>query len=65
MIQVKCPIILDRPLGIEINMQVAMNTVVSMTYELRDSDGNILEKSDQPVSYLHGGYDNIFPRVEE
>ena len=65
MIQVKCPIILDRLLGIEINMQVAMNTVVSMTYELRDSDGNILEKSDQPVSYLHGGYDNIFPRVEE
>jgi FKBP-type peptidyl-prolyl cis-trans isomerase SlyD len=46
-------------------MQIAMNTVVSMTYELRDSEGNVLESSADPVSYLHGGYDNIFPRVEE
>ena len=46
-------------------MQIAMNTVVSITYELLDSNGNVLESSKDPVSYLHGGYDNIFPRVEE
>lgn len=46
-------------------MQIAMNTVVTMTYELRDSEGNVLEASADPVTYLHGGYDNIFPRVEE
>jgi FKBP-type peptidyl-prolyl cis-trans isomerase SlyD len=46
-------------------MQIAMNTVVSITYELLDSNGNVLESSQDPVSYLHGGYDNIFPRVEE
>ena len=46
-------------------MQVAMNTVVTMTYELKDADGVVLETSDQPVAYLHGGYDNIFPKVEE
>lgn len=46
-------------------MQIAMNTVVTINYELRDSDGNVLETSQEPVSYLHGGYDNIFPRVEE
>ncbi len=46
-------------------MKIAMNTVVSITYELRDSDGNILETTADPVTYLHGGYDNIFPRVEE
>jgi len=46
-------------------MQIAMNTVVSITYELLDSDGNVLESSKDPVSYLHGGYDNIFPKVEE
>ncbi|MDR2218953.1 MAG: peptidylprolyl isomerase [Methylobacillus sp.] len=46
-------------------MQIAMNTVVSLTYELRDTEGNILETTSEPVSYLHGGYDNIFPRVEE
>ena len=46
-------------------MQIAMNTVVSISYELLDSNGNVLESSKDPVSYLHGGYDNIFPRVEE
>jgi len=46
-------------------MHIAMNTVVSITYELRDSDGNVLEATADPVTYLHGGYDNIFPRVEE
>ena len=46
-------------------MQIAMNTVVTMTYELLDSEGAVLESSESPVSYLHGGYDNIFPRVEE
>ena len=39
-------------------MQIAMNTVVSITYELSDVDGNILESTSEPVTYLHGGYDN-------
>ena len=46
-------------------MQIAMNTVVTITYELRNTAGDVLEASADPVSYLHGGYDNIFPRVEE
>ncbi len=46
-------------------MQIAMNTVVSITYELRNSAGDVLEASAEAVNYLHGGYDNIFPRVEE
>ena len=46
-------------------MQIAMNTVVTMTYELKNSDGQVLESSAEPVAYLHGGYDNIFPKVEE
>lgn len=46
-------------------MQIAMNTVVTMTYELKDTEGTVLESSTEPVAYLHGGYDNIFPKVEE
>jgi FKBP-type peptidyl-prolyl cis-trans isomerase SlyD len=46
-------------------MKIAMNTVVSIAYELRDSDGNLLDSATEPVSYLHGGYDGIFPKVEE
>ncbi len=42
-----------------------MNTVVSITYELKDADGNILESAKEPVTYLHGGHDSIFPKVEE
>jgi FKBP-type peptidyl-prolyl cis-trans isomerase SlyD len=46
-------------------MKVAKNTVVTINYELRNSEGEMLEQSDEPVSYLHGGYDGIFPTVEE
>ena len=42
-----------------------MNSVVKITFELKDSDGNLLESSSESISYLHGGYDNIFPKVEE
>ncbi|MBX9963102.1 MAG: peptidylprolyl isomerase [Burkholderiales bacterium] len=45
--------------------EVAKNTVVSLNYELLDTDGKVIEKTDRPISYLHGGYDGIFPRVEE
>lgn len=46
-------------------MQVGRNTVVALTYELYDADGNLIEKTDQPIEYLHGGYDGIFPLVEK
>ena len=46
-------------------MKIAKDTVVSLRYELFVSDGELLEKVEDPVSYLHGGYDGIFPLVEE
>lgn len=46
-------------------MQISKDTVVTITYELKDREGKSLEQSDKPVSYLHGGYDGIFPAVEE
>lgn len=46
-------------------MKIAKDTVVSLRYELFDSEGELLEKVGDPVSYLHGGYDGIFPLVEE
>ena len=45
-------------------MNIGKDTVVTLTYIVRDLDGRMLEESDEPVSYLHGGYDNIFPAVE-
>ncbi len=46
-------------------MLIEKNTVVSLHYELSDTSGNIIEKTNEPISYLHGGYDGIFPMVEE
>ncbi len=46
-------------------MKIAKDTVVSLRYELSDANGALLEKTEDPISYLHGGYDGIFPAVEE
>lgn len=46
-------------------MKIEKNAVVSLTYELTDASGALLEKNAEPISYLHGGYDGIFPIVEE
>ncbi|MBL8496644.1 peptidylprolyl isomerase [Nitrosomonas sp. JL21] len=46
-------------------MRIKKNTVVSINYELTDATGNVLEKTEMPISYLHGGYGGIFPMIEE
>lgn len=46
-------------------MKIDKNSVVTIRYELLDSAGEVLENSDEPVSYLHGGFEGIFPTVEE
>ena len=47
-------------------MKIAKDAVVSLRYELIDlNSGALLEKSNDPISYVHGGYDGIFPTVEE
>jgi FKBP-type peptidyl-prolyl cis-trans isomerase SlyD len=46
-------------------VQVAKNRVVALDYELFDTDGSLIEKTDAPIEYLHGGYDGIFPLVEK
>lgn len=46
-------------------MKITKDSVVSLTYQLTDSAGEVHEKVGEPISYLHGGYDGIFPLVEE
>jgi FKBP-type peptidyl-prolyl cis-trans isomerase SlyD len=43
---------------------VANNTVVTLNYNLTDSDGEAIE-TNATLAYLHGGYEGIFPKVEE
>jgi len=46
-------------------MQIAQDTVVSLAVRLADVHGNPIQESAQAVQYLHGGYEGIFPPVEE
>lgn len=46
-------------------MNVAAKTVVSLSYTLYDADGNLIEKAESPLEYLHGGFSGIFPLVEK
>lgn len=46
-------------------MRIAKDSVVSLDYELTDTGGDLIERTEAPISYLHGGYEGIFPRVEQ
>ncbi len=34
-------------------------------YTVQDSDGNLIDDGKHPLVYLHGGYDGVFPLLEE
>jgi len=46
-------------------MRIAKNTVVTLNYKLSDAQGNLIEESREPMVYLHGGYENTLPKIEE
>ena len=46
-------------------MNVFANTVVSLVFKLLDDRNQLIEEATDPITYLHGGYSGIFPRVEE
>ncbi len=46
-------------------MRIEKDKVVTLDYQLQNADGESLEEDGAQVAYLHGGYDGIFPKVEE
>jgi FKBP-type peptidyl-prolyl cis-trans isomerase SlyD len=44
-------------------MQVSRDTVVTLTFEVRDADGVLVESTPEPIAYLHGRA-ALFPRLE-
>ena len=46
-------------------MKIGRDSVVSISYTLFDAQGESIEKTDEPIVYLHGGYGNIFPLIEQ
>lgn len=47
------------------NLQVARNTVITLDYHVTDPDGEVVDEGRDPLVYLHGGYEDIFPKIEE
>ena len=45
--------------------QIAKNSVATLNYTVRDTDGAVIDDGEHPLVYLHGGYDGIFPVLEE
>jgi FKBP-type peptidyl-prolyl cis-trans isomerase SlyD len=42
---------------------ICQNKVVSFTYSIVDESGEIIEQSDLPISYVHGGKHDLFEKV--
>lgn len=45
-------------------MNIFSNTVVTLSYKLFSSAGELIEESAEPITYLHGGHHGIFPKIE-
>ncbi len=46
-------------------MNITQDTVVTLSYKVSDPSGRLIEQSPGPMAYLHGGYGNTLPRIEE
>jgi FKBP-type peptidyl-prolyl cis-trans isomerase SlyD len=46
-------------------MKISQDTVVTMHHTVVNAQGQVLDKAQEPTSYLHGGYGNTLPKIEE
>jgi FKBP-type peptidyl-prolyl cis-trans isomerase SlyD len=46
-------------------MKIEKDTVVTLRYRVADAAGKLIEESKDPMVYLHGGYENTLPKIEE
>ncbi len=46
-------------------MKITKDTAVTLSLKVSDAKGQLLDDGKRPMAYLHGGYDNIFPKLEE
>ncbi len=47
-------------------MLITKDTAVTIQFTVKDSvTGKLLESAQEPTTYLHGGYGNLIPKLEE
>jgi FKBP-type peptidyl-prolyl cis-trans isomerase SlyD len=45
-------------------MKIEKDTAVTLMIKVADATGKLIDDGKEPMVYLHGGYDNTFPKVE-
>lgn len=45
-------------------MKIEKDTAVTLRLKVTDDRGLVLDEGKQPMAYLHGGYDNLFEKLE-
>ena len=45
-------------------VNIVADSVVTLSYKLYSTGGELIEESQQPIVYLHGGHHGIFPKIE-
>ena len=46
-------------------MKIDKNTAVTLQFKVTDSQGKLIEDGKEPSVYLHGGYGNTLPKIEQ
>ncbi len=45
-------------------MKIDKDTAVTLRLTVAESTGKVIQNGKTPTAYLHGGYDNLFPKLE-
>jgi len=46
-------------------MIIVKNSVVTLDYTITDTQKNLLDSGSEPLIYLHGGYKDVFEKIEK
>lgn len=46
-------------------MKIDKDTAVTLQFKVADAQGKLIEETKDPMVYLHGGYQNTLPKIEE
>jgi len=46
-------------------MTIVKNSVVTLDYTITDTQKNLLDSGSEPLIYLHGGYKDVFEKIEK
>ncbi|HKB55431.1 MAG TPA: peptidylprolyl isomerase [Ramlibacter sp.] len=46
-------------------MKIEKDTVPTVRFKIADDKGRLISDSRDPMVYLHGGYDNTLPKIEQ